>query len=122
MTTFNELEREAQAVIDDLIALTLELSDAYRIASKRLNSFSLRLGIQPFVNDYERQANDLTPALRAMGGHPTRRSRLRTEIEKVRIALAALFGDRALLAAAKAQEERAAKEYERARERFARRP
>ena len=115
------MENEARSRLYDLIELDRDMIESYQRAVKKLSDFTLRSELHVFIDDYDRQVNELTPALQAMGVTPTRHASLRTILETGKIALAGLLGDRAILSTMKSNETRAVKEYERACEQLARR-
>ena len=101
-------------VLNLLIESDLDAVEAYAAAIDRIGDGPIQDRLRTFSDDHRRHVEDLTAAVRALGGKPATKPDLRHFVRTGKVLLGGLAGERAVLAAMHANENDANLAYERA--------
>jgi hypothetical protein len=103
------------AELNDLLQLDHDAVQAYDIAIRHLREERFRAPLRDFKGDHERHIQELTEAIRRLGGVPLELAHIPTGFFKATLQrLGAFAGDRAILLAFKANERQVRDRYRRA--------
>jgi uncharacterized protein (TIGR02284 family) len=114
MATVRGMEGNIIHLLNNLIELDYDAIEAYEAAIARLKDADDREQLRTFMADHVRHTNDLTAAVRKLGGDPASKGDFKRLLTKGKVVLAALVDDRAILFAMKTNETDTNTAYERA--------
>jgi uncharacterized protein (TIGR02284 family) len=107
-------EKTVIDLLNELIELDYDAIEAYKAAVGRVQEFRDRGRIASFLEDHRRHVRELNALVRQLGGEPAGDGDLRQILTKSKVVIGALFGDRLVLEAMKANEAEASSLHERA--------
>jgi uncharacterized protein (TIGR02284 family) len=110
-------EKTVIDLLNELIELDYDAIEAYSAAVRRVEESRDRGRIASFLEDHRRHVQELGALVRRLGGEPPGDSDLRRILTKGKVVIGALFGDRLVLEAMKANEAEGSALHERAAER-----
>jgi uncharacterized protein (TIGR02284 family) len=100
-------------LLNNLIGLDYDAIEAYEAAIARLKDADDREQLRTFLADHVRHTNDLSTAVRRLGGDPASKGDFKRLLTKGKVVLAGLVDDRAILFAMKTNEADTNTAYER---------
>jgi len=114
MATVRGTEGNIIHLLNNLIELDYDAIEAYEASIARLKDADDREQLRTFMADHIRHTNDLSAAVRKLGGNPASKGDFKRLLTKGKVVLAALVDDRAILFAMKTNEADTNTAYERA--------
>ena len=114
MTTTVGTESTLESLLEDLIQLDYDASDAYQAAIDRLENSSYRTRLAEFKRDHLRHITELGDILSSMGRTPPKEGDMKALLTKGKVVIAGLMGDEAILQAMRTNEADTNTAYERA--------
>lgn len=114
MATLVGTERGFINTLGDLMALDQDAIAAYEAAISRIDDPGFGEKLQAFKADHDRHVTELRDLLARLGGAPTAGAGLKSMLTQGKVAMGALFGDKAILRAMKSNEDDTNTAYERA--------
>lgn len=113
MVTTVGLESSFLNMLGDLMSLEYDAVAAYDAAIRRIDDPVIRQQIEAFRGDHERHVNELDGLIREMGGAPSAGAGAKSMLTQGKVAIGAIFGDKAILGAMKTNEDDTNTAYER---------
>jgi uncharacterized protein (TIGR02284 family) len=114
MTTTVGTENTLESLLEDLIQLDYDATDAYQAAIDRLENSSYRTRLAEFKRDHLRHITELGEILSNMGRTPPKEGDMKALLTKGKVVIAGLMGDEAVLQAMRTNEADTNTAYERA--------
>jgi uncharacterized protein (TIGR02284 family) len=114
MTTTVGTENTLESLLEDLIQLDYDATDAYQAAIDRLENSSYRTRLVEFMRDHLRHITELGEILSSMGRTPPKEGDMKALLTKGKVVIAGLMGDEAVLQAMRTNEADTNTAYERA--------
>lgn len=114
MATLVGTQSNPVAMLRGLVELDHDAVEAYEAAIEKLDDAGYRRQMESFCADHRRHIDELNPVIRALGGKPVIGPDLKRVLVEGKVRLAALIGDRAILAAMRSNEEDTNTAYKRA--------
>jgi rubrerythrin len=107
-------EKEIAALLNGLIELDGSVVAGYQVAIDRLDDEDDRAQLTEFKADHERHGRELEQLVTKLGDVPVAKPDLKTIVTRLKVMLAGLIGDRAILLALKTHGKGTQLAYERA--------
>jgi uncharacterized protein (TIGR02284 family) len=117
MATLRGNEDSILHLVANLIELDFDAIEAYSAAIERLDDPTSRETMSTFRRDHEEHVEDLSAVMESLGGAPPHQGDFKRILTRGKVVLAALAGDKAVLAAMKTNEDDTNAAYERAAQR-----
>lgn len=114
MVTTVGTETSLPDLLTNLIHLDYDAIEAYRTAVERLDDAALAETLRGFMADHERHTRDVSAALTRLGHTPPTGGDMKQLLTTGKVAMADMFGDKAILQAMKTNEDDTNTAYERA--------
>ena len=114
MTTTVGTENTLESLLEDLIQLDYDASDAYQAAIDRLENSSFRSALAEFKRDHLRHITELGDILSSTGRTPPKEGDMKALLTKGKVVIAGLMGDESILQAMRTNEADTNTAYERA--------
>jgi uncharacterized protein (TIGR02284 family) len=114
MVTIVGTERGFINTLGDLMALDQDAIAAYEAAISRIDDAGFKARMQEFKAEHDRHVTELRDLIARLGGAPAAGAGLKSMLTQGKVAMGALFGDKAILKAMKSNEDDTNTAYERA--------